>query len=974
MFLEAVMKTRLKRKALLTALILTVGWAFAAENALDTAIADAAKGLEKALKQGERVAVSRISMNSGSEKLSNYIMGELQFNFVSNQKLLVVDRNNLEDIYRELELNTTKYVDPKQAVVIGKMVGARYFISGAFTNKGDSYELTLSITQTENSALLPGGAFKQVIRKDSPVTRLISDINGGFKVPRNPAEILPDIYGKSLSKADQTFMQASNNLQLGFSRQNPSEVERALSGFTAVIKDNPDYILAYIQRSQAYLALQNHDAALKDINTAVAFYEAAKVENPNVYGLRGQVYYAYAYAFKDDAVKFDASLNFALRDFDRSITINPKHYAAWINKGEVYTNLDNFKDTVNYKAAEKAFQEALKLDKDSAAAYEYLGMLYFNHKNYTSAERMTKEVIRLNEEKQPFDFIILARIYIKQNQYAKARESLEKAETVAKRLDPASQGMIVSQVRLIGWTLDIKQGKPKDALDGLDFFFKFAGEEAMNQQSMDFFLLRAAARLKNNDISGARADYNKFNELTKGWIDRFVYRFLILYEDLFGTDGLALLQRKEATTITVDGKASTSISLSESGASKTVTISTNGASWDIATKPDWVTASKSGNTLTIKANANSGNARNGTVTVKADAKTASVAVTQEAVGRFTISKVEFANVEFDSLKVIDAYNTVLTATKVKAIRARITFSNTASSSTTKSLQLKVYHPNQSGVWHEYNDSVRTEGKESNKTVELGCFGWKTAGNFKSGTYTYEVWCDGERLYRATFTLRGATRLTINSKTAVSASFPATGGTETFSVSTDGDSWRTTSLPSWCSLTNKTPTSFTIRCDANSSTSSRSGSFKVIADEKEVTIAIAQTGKAVVPSAGIESVWVEHNILGYGGNGMRIHTVFTVDNLQGRQGACVVRFFFNEGAPLLDYNFNYRDGAGVVCTTEYFIPNYDGARFSNFVLFIPYVELHLSRGFHNLRAHVEIYDDRGNSLAGKDYFNISVTMF
>ena len=102
--------------------------------------------------------------------------------------------------------------------------------------------------------------------------------------------------------------------------------------------------------------------------------------------------------------------------------------------------------------------------------------------------------------------------------------------------------------------------------------------------------------------------------------------------------------------------------------------------------------------------------------------------------------------------------------------------------------------------------------------------------------------DGEKIYETSFTVKKkegtASYLTVDSKTAVSTSFSSSGGSETFYVKTDAGSWETWGVPSWCEITNKTATSFTIKCSYNSG-AKRTDWMKIKAGGKEVRIDITQ---------------------------------------------------------------------------------------------------------------------------------------
>jgi hypothetical protein len=126
------------------------------------------------------------------------------------------------------------------------------------------------------------------------------------------------------------------------------------------------------------------------------------------------------------------------------------------------------------------------------------------------------------------------------------------------------------------------------------------------------------------------------------------------------------------------------------------------------------------------------------------------------------------------------------------------------------------------------------------------------------------------------------------------------------------------------------------------------------------------------NADIEQIWLEHNV--YNGNekGVKIHVKFTVNNMLNKSGNVVAYFYFDNGTALKDYNQKYRTIGGDVSVGDKYTPNYTNAIYNDFVLFLPYSELHLSDGNHDLKCQVNIFDNNSRSLVQSDFndFNIS----
>lgn len=213
-------------------------------------------------------------------------------------------------------------------------------------------------------------------------------------------------------------------------------------------------------------------------------------------------------------------------------------------------------------------------------------------------------------------------------------------------------------------------------------------------------------------------------------------------------------------------------------------------------------------------------------------------------------------------------------------------------------------------------------------------------------------------------------LYVDNKTAVSTSFPSSGGTETFTVSTDAGSWTTWGIPSFCEVTNRTSTSFTLKCNANNTGSARSDYMKIKTDGQEVRIDISQSAGNSA-SATVNRVWVDHNEYQNGLKGMLIHVDFETKGIRGHDVEVGCFFEFANGTPLKDYDGQYKSPDGQVAIGKTDDATYENTHWSDFKLFMPHNQLHMSNDKADLRFKVQIYDlDTRTTLAVSDYYNFT----
>jgi serine/threonine protein kinase len=134
--------------------------------------------------------------------------------------------------------------------------------------------------------------------------------------------------------------------------------------------------------------------------------------------------------------------------------------------------------------------------------------------------------------------------------------------------------------------------------------------------------------------------------------------------------------------------------------------------------------------------------------------------------------------------------------------------------------------------------------------------------------------------------------------------------------------------------------------------------------------LEKTGKK---SGSFEKIWVDQNVYEKAGKGMKIHAKFTVRNVKNVRCRAVAYFHFDSGEPLKDFNDSYYTIGGHVSVGVDFTPSYDDSVFKDFTLFIPYSELHLDKGKHNLRFKIDLHDHATNThFAISDYVYFQAT--
>jgi uncharacterized protein YueI len=199
------------------------------------------------------------------------------------------------------------------------------------------------------------------------------------------------------------------------------------------------------------------------------------------------------------------------------------------------------------------------------------------------------------------------------------------------------------------------------------------------------------------------------------------------------------------------------------------------------------------------------------------------------------------------------------------------------------------------------------------------------------------------------------------------SFSSEGGTTDIIINTDGG-WEISTPPeAWGDITRQDG-HLTLTIAENPNSSSRTDYFVIKAGNYERRINITQNGNTK-PSAHIESVWMEHNVIVNGNQGMNIHTKFLISNQRGKNASIYAFFYYANNTTALRNSYG-RD----LFISKYITPSYDNTSYNDCVLFMPYISLNMPMGWiGNLSFDICIKDASGELLARDNNTQFSLRM-
>lgn len=277
---------------------------------LDEAVSQAVLEIGGKLEPGKRTVVANFI--AGTPEVSGYLIDELTSSLAAGGKTLVVDRNNIVLMQKELNFNMSGYVSDETAQGIGKLVAANYIVSGSLSDEGNIVKLQVSVMQTEHTS--PDFIFSANILKDDSFESVLAGIQSGQK----KAPVILD-RGDSFDNTDSIFDE-------GCTFFNNGDYDHAIERFTRVIAVLPEFVWAYNNRAAAYIKKGKYQEAITDCNKALSIF-------PKYAGPYGNISAVYVMMKNADG---------AIEASNKAIEIDPSFADAYGNRGTAYAMKNEF--------------------------------------------------------------------------------------------------------------------------------------------------------------------------------------------------------------------------------------------------------------------------------------------------------------------------------------------------------------------------------------------------------------------------------------------------------------------------------------------------------------------------------------------------------------------------------------------------------------------------------------------------------
>jgi len=129
--------------------LLVCGGLFAQNVSLEQALQSSTRTIESKFPQGTQLAV--LAFSASSQAFSEYIIDELAIAIASNNKVKVIDRQYMDVIRQEMNIQMSGDVSDDEIRRIGRQLGTQYIVTGSIMDVGNVYRFRIVAINVETA-------------------------------------------------------------------------------------------------------------------------------------------------------------------------------------------------------------------------------------------------------------------------------------------------------------------------------------------------------------------------------------------------------------------------------------------------------------------------------------------------------------------------------------------------------------------------------------------------------------------------------------------------------------------------------------------------------------------------------------------------------------------------------------------------------------------------------------------------------
>jgi serine/threonine protein kinase/Flp pilus assembly protein TadD len=324
---------------------------------------------------------ANISGNAADEWIGQGIAESLTSDLARIGSVTVVARERIFELQRSLsELGNA--VDDRQAIEMGRRLGASVTVSGGYQRLGERIRITAQAVEVSS------GRQKATVKIDGRLDdlfdlqdRLVNDLTAGLAVEvRQQDRAAMELVGTQSMEAYQAYSRGMLNLRLA----GRESMERAIALFEQALALDGQYVEAMVELAGALELKALFLSAPHLLEESLALVERALAIRPDD---------ADALVQRGDTLLALGRVDEAIAALRHGVELQPERASAygslarayWVGRGDV-------------DAAIGAFEKMLRLNPEAGYTHLQLAMLYTLRGEYDKAERVARQAIHLQDQ------------------------------------------------------------------------------------------------------------------------------------------------------------------------------------------------------------------------------------------------------------------------------------------------------------------------------------------------------------------------------------------------------------------------------------------------------------------------------------------------------------------------------------------------------------------------------------------------
>ncbi len=328
------------------------------------------------------VTFSNITREPADEWIGSGIAETVSADLKNVPGLTVIGRERVFDALRNLDLRDTAGQNDRFAIELGRGLGARWIISGAFQRLGESIRITARFVEVSTGAVLRNvkidGRLSDIFGLQD---RIVFELTQDLKLTLEASAINQIQQPETRSvEAYELYSRGMMSLRMA-TRDAP---DRAIHFFDRALASDRDYAEAWAGLGAAYQIKGVFLGLPEMLEKALAAADEALTRDPRL---------AEAYVVRGSAQFALGRLDESLHSYAEAITLDPKSARAhaqlarvhWVGRGDL-------------RAGVAELERAVAINPQFGYAHHQLAYLYTELADYAPAEREARKAVEFQEQ------------------------------------------------------------------------------------------------------------------------------------------------------------------------------------------------------------------------------------------------------------------------------------------------------------------------------------------------------------------------------------------------------------------------------------------------------------------------------------------------------------------------------------------------------------------------------------------------